>query len=259
MKKQFAELQEAWSGPVNGKQTVTGRCYETHPALKLTKEGVEYLVYGGSCHSPVVKDADIYIALDGWGKQKQAQPWEEQSSVIYANYPITDMHAPENSSLFRKMIDWLCNQLQAGKKIHIGCIGGHGRTGTVLSALTAAFTGEKDAIQYVRENYCHKAVESRSQVQFLMKHYDVSEIGGAKEGGQQYLMGNWHSPDKFSSVESHDLGGRKHYPTTQKSFPTMESYNSRHHKDKSFKSPAIRFSGSKHTYHPVVGSPRLIW
>ena len=74
------------------------------------------------------------------------------------------MDAPANVTRFKKLVTWLCNQLQDGKTVHVGCIGGHGRTGTVISAIVAELLEEKDAIQWVRKHYCKKAVESKAQV-----------------------------------------------------------------------------------------------
>ncbi len=155
-----------------------GRCYHSHPALKIK----EFSIYGGSCGNPVVEDADIYVALQSGSRSGLASdPWDKQL-VTEIHFSINDYCAPETKKVarFKKMIDWLCNQLQEGKKIHVGCIGGHGRTGLVLSAIVAQM-GESDAIQYVRKHYCTKAVESPEQVKFLMKHYGVSQVDGAKE------------------------------------------------------------------------------
>ena len=159
-------------------------CYESHPGLKLIAlDGTEATIYGGSCSHPVVKDADIYIGFDKYSMQyrNKSWPWESKGSeVVEFLFPITDMAAPSNAADFKAMIDWVCNQLQTGKKIHAGCIGGHGRTGTFLSAVVAQFMGHKDAITYVRENYCDRAVESGAQVDFLIKHYGVAKVKGAK-------------------------------------------------------------------------------
>jgi hypothetical protein len=96
------------------------------------------------------------------------------------------------------MITWLCTQLHAGLKVHVGCIGGHGRTGTVFTAIIAEMTGEKDAIQYVRKYYCKRAVESREQIQFLMKHYGVNDASPTKGGDT-------------SKLEAYNGFGRKHH------------------------------------------------
>jgi hypothetical protein len=152
------------------------RCYESHPRLKIGKG----TLCGGSASYPVVKNADVYVALQsGSTSGRISDPWEVQT-VVEVQYSIQDMHAPTNVTRFKKMVTWLCNQLHEGKTVHVGCIGGHGRTGTVFAAIVAEALGEKDAIQWVRTHYCKKAVEAREQVKFLMKHYGVSEAEGAK-------------------------------------------------------------------------------
>ena len=159
------------------------RCYESHPVLKLGKGKL----YGGAARSPKVKDADVYVVLqsgdmNGW----QSDPWEKQQ-ITEVYYGIRDMDAPADVPRFKKLVTWVCNQLQSGKTVHVGCIGGHGRTGTVLSAIVAELKGEKNAIQYVRKHYCKKAVESKSQIHFLMKHYGVSEAEPTKGYKQPVL------------------------------------------------------------------------
>lgn len=163
--------------------TKTGRCYETHPPLPL---GGGLVIYGGSCGYPAVEDADIYVGLDySMKKSEKAYPWVPGESFLY---PITDMNPPSDADSFKQLIEWLAVQLSANKKVHVGCIGGHGRTGTVFAALVAVLMGKKDAIQYVRSNYCDRAVESDSQIAFLMKHFGVSSAEGSKahhrKGGQ---------------------------------------------------------------------------
>jgi hypothetical protein len=151
------------------------RCYESHPALKLGKG----TLYGGSARFPV-KGADIYVVLQaGDMNGYQSDPWEKQK-VVEIGYLIPDMQAPPNVPRFQKLVTWLCTQLQAGKTVHVGCIGGHGRTGTLISAIVAEL-GTKDAIQWVRKHYCSKAVESPAQVAFLQKHYGVSAVEPAKK------------------------------------------------------------------------------
>ena len=151
------------------------RCYESHPPLKLP--GTDLVIYGGSCSLPVITDADIYIGFDASMKFTERQwPWNKGQEILFR---ITDMAAPDNPNEFKKLVEWTRGQLEAGAKIHCGCIGGHGRTGTFLAALVSTF-GEKDAIKYVRENYCQKAVESTVQVAFLNKHFGIISSEGSK-------------------------------------------------------------------------------
>lgn len=155
--------------------SLTIRCYESHPILKVGKGQL----CGGNCYTPSVKDADVYVVLNkGDMGGRQSDPWEAQK-VVEIQYAISDMHAPTNVPRFKKLVTWLCTQLQDGKKVHVGCMGGHGRTGTVLAAIVAEM-GKKDAINYVRKHYCKKAVESKEQVDFLAKHYGVVPAAGTK-------------------------------------------------------------------------------
>lgn len=158
------------------------RCYESHPALPLS-EGI--VVYGGSCMYPIVEDADIYIGHDhSMKKSIKTYPWEEGESVQFL---IPDMGIPESKEQFAKMLDWLVVQLTAKKKVHVGCIGGHGRTGMTLSGLAFLMRNEKDAISYVREHYCQKAVESQAQINFLHDLYGITKANPAKG---HYSMGS---------------------------------------------------------------------
>ena len=189
-------------------------CYESHPAMKLGK-GV---LVGGSASHPAVKDADVYVSLqNGSTSGRSSDPWEPKGHVVEVHYSIQDMNAPVNLPRFKKMVTWLCTQLQEGKKVHVGCVGGHGRTGLVVSAIVAEMTEKKDVIQWVRKHYCKKAVESKSQIQFLMKHYGVTEVEGTKTysgngGSGKYFSGGGTSAvgqsyETFSSklVKSSDM------------------------------------------------------
>ena len=50
----------------------------------------------------------------------------------------------------------------------------------VLAAVVAQATGNKDAIRYVRKNYCSRAVENSDQVNFLAHHYGITKVSGSK-------------------------------------------------------------------------------
>jgi hypothetical protein len=154
-----------------------GRCYESHPPLTLP--GSVLVVFGGSCSSPVVKDADIYIGFDPSMRfTERRYPWKKGDEVLFT---IPDMGIPAKPEEFAKLIRWTKKQLEQGAKVHAGCIGGHGRTGAFLSALVREF-GEKDAINYVRQHYCQRAVESSMQVNFLVEQFGIVKAKGAKSG-----------------------------------------------------------------------------
>ncbi len=168
-----------------------GRCYTTHPPLQIG----EKLIYGGSCSYPIVEDADIYIGFDMSMRQtKNKYPWNDAvTGPVEVLFYIPDMGIPSSAVEFKKMIEWVAVQLIANKKVHAGCIGGHGRTGTFLAALVAHMTGNKDAVQYVRDNYCQKAVESEKQMEFLHTEYGVNKIKPTK---QAFDYGAWKDDAK---------------------------------------------------------------
>lgn len=53
--------------------------------------------------------------------------------------------------------------------VELGCIGAHGRTGTVLAALAMRWEGMSagEALSYIRRTYCGHAVETMRQYQLL--------------------------------------------------------------------------------------------
>jgi hypothetical protein len=164
------------AGPNDPGYVYKPACYENHKPLMIGGKPV----YGGSCGHPMLTNADIYVGLDSSMKRSHHYPWNDPSDVLSIYFPLRDGAAPDDPVEFDKMIKWLAMQLAANKLIHIGCIGGHGRTGTVLAALVKEVDGIEDAITYVRENYCKKAVESSTQVAFLHKQYGIKVVPGSR-------------------------------------------------------------------------------
>lgn len=182
------------------------RCFHSHPPLSL---GKGLVVYGGSCSLPV--EADIHIGLDASMKDHDSSfPWNPGTAFYYR---IVDYRAPSNHDSFKKMIEWIAQEIKSGKKVHIGCIGGHGRTGTVLSALVAYMNVSTDPIKYVRENYCKKAVESQEQIDFLVKHFGClpAEIAKAPHVMKPDHTGFGQGQDGFNfTPSSQNLKALKH-------------------------------------------------
>lgn len=163
--------------PKNDNWALAPRCYESHPIIELG--GGEVL--GSSCLYPK-EGYDIYVGFDqGMRRLGGGYPWEApDTSKIEFLFKIVDMGVPKSPEDFKKMIKWLSEQLEIGKNIHMGCIGGHGRTGMVMSALIKYICDVDDATTWVRENYCKKAVESQSQVMYLHKHFGIKKVEASK-------------------------------------------------------------------------------
>lgn len=191
--------QSAYKKPV--------KCAHSHPPLPLGKaeNGSDMVIYGGACSDIIVKGVEVSVGLD-WGFRPLGSkygfnPWDGKIEFLFE---IVDMSVPDNLADFKQLLAFLELSIRAGKKVHVGCIGGHGRTGLVLSALVSQMLPDvKDAIGYVRENYCHKAVESAKQVQWLHQHFGIKVVKGAKEGlsytgGQGTPKGSYSGAPKGS-------------------------------------------------------------
>ncbi|HET6950099.1 MAG TPA: hypothetical protein VFI47_06980 [Acidimicrobiales bacterium] len=62
----------------------------------------------------------------------------------------------------------LLDRARAGDRVEIGCLGGHGRTGTALACLAVlAGTPGDAAVDWVRAHYCPDAVETDGQRAFV--------------------------------------------------------------------------------------------
>ncbi len=145
------------------------RCYHSHPVVELGLDGV---FYGGSCIEPAYRKASIYVALDrGYRVITYGFPWNNGDGFLFE---IQNMCAPQGKNAiiqFKKMVTWLLESMAEGRDVHVGCIGGHGRTGLVLAALVAQAGLSKNPIKWTRDHYCIKAVESQSQVAFLVQEF----------------------------------------------------------------------------------------
>lgn len=160
------------------KQSKPVSCWASHPPYLISDDEGCHEIIGGSCTSSY-PDVDVYIALDGGGcKGKRSYPWHEGVDIYFK---IKDMGVPEDLDEFKNLLSYTAKAMRAGKSVFVGCIGGHGRTGLFLAALTKFMTGEKDAIKKVRKEYCKKAVESQKQIDWLNKHFKITKAEPTKK------------------------------------------------------------------------------
>jgi Protein-tyrosine phosphatase len=110
-----------------------------------------------------VRPPDHGLYLD----RRWRPPWAYEH-LDWPDFGVPDEPAPV-VALLRSLLD----RAWAGERVEIGCLGGHGRTGTALACL-AVLAGEPagDAVAWVRANYCSEAVETAEQEAF------VARLGG---------------------------------------------------------------------------------
>ena len=206
------------SNVVTSKSYALVKCYVSHPQLKV---GGGVLV-GGSCSSPVVTDADVYVGFDYtmWTHPK-SYPWED-GDVVCVHMPVTDFSAPKNPEAYKKMIRWVVEQLAKGKTVHMGCMAGHGRTGMGLAAAVRVADGRVDAIHWVRKNYCEDAVESEEQISFLNEHYGIKKAKATKVVGGYYGGQSWGGYGEYYGNKYKGKNGSKP-PVGAEVFTPVES------------------------------------
>lgn len=174
----LARDKDGWRAPsgVYGGSTYypPKRCHLSHPEVPIAN-GV---FIGGSSSDHEHIEADIYVGLDT-PRSPLFRLGKPQPVAVH--YPIVNMSVPKREDKFKALIEWLYSELLAGKRVHVGCIGGHGRTGLILAALLH-LDGEADPIAKARDVYCKKAVESAAQVNYLVKLFGMPTAKPSKGG-----------------------------------------------------------------------------
>ena len=90
-------------------------------------------------------------------------PWRHE------HFAWPDFGVPGDPQALVLALQALLERARAGQCVEVGCLGGHGRTGTALACL-AVLCGHPpdDAVAWVRERYCADAVETEPQRAFVL-------------------------------------------------------------------------------------------
>lgn len=88
--------------------------------------------------------------------------WNPPWPNVHVAWP--DFGVPTDVAALKHSLGDVIARAQRGDSVEIGCLGGHGRTGTALACI-AVLTGTPpaDAVDWVRAHYCSKAVETDEQ------------------------------------------------------------------------------------------------
>ena len=104
------------------------------------------------------RDPDYGLYLD----QRWQPPWPHE----HLSWP--DFAVPDDATATLSALQSLLAWARAGQRVEIGCLGGHGRTGTALAGLSVLAGQDPDgAVAWVRSSYCQKAVETDAQEAFV--------------------------------------------------------------------------------------------
>ena len=118
-------------------------------------------------------DFGVYLATT-WGASITTTPdFPTEELGMKTVYPClfynwTDMKAPRDARIV-ELVGWMKTTIESGKIIDIGCVGAHGRTGTMLALLLIDIEGlgAKEAIAAVKERHCSHAIETWEQEDYI--------------------------------------------------------------------------------------------
>lgn len=139
-------------------------------------------ISGGKSYKQADK-SDMWIILDSGVLDDYIEVLDTGGiieSVTYHTrmiiFPIQDRKIPKNMSTFDTILEEMYEYLKDGKRVHISCIGGHGRTGTVIGCFLGKYCKDiTDPVAYIRKEYCKKAVETYEQHCLVNKYAKIAK------------------------------------------------------------------------------------
>lgn len=145
--------------------------------LPLSLKGTKVALYGGS----YVDRPKMMIGV------KMAAEINQPCDI---SIPTIDFDVPDPHQFKMGVIRGLI-ALMEGKEVYVGCMGGIGRTGLYLAAVTkvaAALLTKStvDPVSYVREHYNSHAVETSQQEKYI-KDFDVTQIVKLVKRGRWFM------------------------------------------------------------------------
>ena len=96
--------------------------------------------------------------------------WEPTWPAVALDWP--DFGVPRDRDRATREIRAAFERARAGQRVEVACIGGHGRTGTVLACMAIlAGVPVAEAVEWVRANYCRRAVQEPAQQYWIERYW----------------------------------------------------------------------------------------
>ena len=142
----------------------------------------EYTLYGSAFSDrksePQADKAGVCVFLDPRWMQEYRPVWIDpamaeimgnrvqaklETPTIFLDWP--DMGVLEIEDL-KPVVSYLANVIDIG--VEIGCMGGHGRTGTLMALIMVQLGCKaEEAIKTIRKDYCKRAIETQGQEELI--------------------------------------------------------------------------------------------
>ncbi len=132
-----------------------------HRSVIVLPDGTEVMAVSFDGRDPYARDQppDYGLYLD----ERWDPPWTHD----HLDWP--DFGVPENATQVVAGLRAMLDRARGGERVEIGCLGGHGRTGTALACLCVLIGHPpSEAVAWVRANYCVSAVETAEQEAFVV-------------------------------------------------------------------------------------------
>ena len=160
-----AECRTSWdvsAAPTCTDPAHTHRSFELHRhrSVVVLPDGSEITAVSFGGPDPYAREQppDFGLYLD--------RRWQPPWPCEHLDWP--DFGIPADPSPVVAALGSLLERARGGERVEVGCLGGHGRTGTALACL-AVLCGHpaSEAVDWVRTSYCSAAVETTEQEAFV--------------------------------------------------------------------------------------------
>ena len=109
----------------------------------------------------------VACLLESYELPADLQQTYRQMGFELLRFPIQDFAAPRDPAEFAQFLNDLLARLRRGENLYVHCLGGIGRTGTLLCCLFKLLGVEGDPLTLIRSVYASVAVESSAQQRFV--------------------------------------------------------------------------------------------
>jgi len=181
-------------GGTNTKTTgaTTSKCRHYHRPVEMPGG---FTVHASSMNN-TRKEGD---GLPDWGLYAD-WGWRPYWRAEHISWP--DFGIPFDDEIALEQIIVAVEKFQAGEDVEVGCIGGHGRTGTILGAMRVILGEDAaTAIKKVRSEYCSHAIETAEQEWWI--EWVESAVTGKPLAEKPTSYANFGSSSTYSVGANH--------------------------------------------------------
>jgi protein-tyrosine phosphatase len=114
----------------------------------------------------------VACLLESYELPEDLEQAYQQMGFELLRFPIQDFAVPRDPARFGQFLNDVLARLRRGEHLYVHCLGGIGRTGTLLCCLFKLLGVEGDPLTLVRSVYASVAVESPAQQRFV-KDFDA--------------------------------------------------------------------------------------